>query len=49
MYDYLNDNPPLFSRPVDYVTTIRGSLRKMRIFVLRAFCLTVDLTGACNS
>jgi len=48
MYDYLNDNPSIASRPVDYVNDPRVIARNDNAVSINA-TIEVDLTGACNS
>jgi itaconate CoA-transferase len=48
MYDFLNDNPGIYSQPVDYVNTPSVIARNDQVISVNA-TLQVDLTGACNS
>lgn len=48
MYDFLHDNPSVYSRPVDYVNDPAVIARNDR-FVSVNSTLQIDLTGACNS
>ncbi|WP_289368131.1 itaconate CoA-transferase RipA/Ict [Pantoea stewartii] len=48
MYDYLDGNPSVFSRPVDYVNDPRIIARNDNVVSINA-TLQIDLTGACNS
>lgn len=48
MYDYINDNPSFFSRPVDYVNDPRIIAQNDNVVSINA-TLQIDLTGACNS
>jgi itaconate CoA-transferase len=48
MYDFLNDNPAIYSQPVDYVNTPSIIARNDQVMSVNA-TLQVDLTGACNS
>lgn len=48
MYDYLDGNPSVFSRPVDYVNDPRIIARNDDVVSINA-TLQIDLTGACNS
>jgi itaconate CoA-transferase len=48
MYDFLNDNPAVKSRPVDYVNDPRIIARNDNVISINA-TLQIDLTGACNS
>ena len=48
MYDYLNDNPSVASRPVDYVNDPRVIAQNDNAISINA-TIEVDLTGACNS
>ncbi|EGA2769145.1 acetyl-CoA hydrolase/transferase family protein [Salmonella enterica] len=48
MYDYLNDNPSFFSRPVDYVNDPGIIAQNENVVSINA-TLQIDLTGACNS
>jgi itaconate CoA-transferase len=48
MYDYLNDNPSVASRPVDYVNSPRVIAMNNNVISINA-TLQIDLTGACNS
>jgi itaconate CoA-transferase len=48
MYDYLNDNPSVASRPVDYVNDPRIIAQNDNVISINA-TIEVDLTGACNS
>ncbi|QGY32462.1 acetyl-CoA hydrolase/transferase family protein [Pantoea cypripedii] len=48
MYDYLDDNPSVFSRPVDYVNDPRVIAQNDNVVSINA-TLQIDLTGACNS
>jgi itaconate CoA-transferase len=48
MYDYLNNNPSVESRPVDYVNDPRVIAMNDNVISINA-TLQIDLTGACNS
>jgi itaconate CoA-transferase len=48
MYDFLDDNPAVESRPVDYVNDPRVIAMNDNVVSINA-TLQVDLTGACNS
>ncbi len=48
MYDYLHENPSVFSRPVDYVNDPRIIAQNDNVVSINA-TLQIDLTGACNS
>lgn len=48
MYDYLDGNPSVFSRPVDYVNDPRIIAQNDNVVSINA-TLQIDLTGACNS
>jgi itaconate CoA-transferase len=48
MYDFLNDNPSVESRPVDYVNDPRIIAQNDNVVSINA-TLQIDLTGACNS
>jgi itaconate CoA-transferase len=48
MYDFLNDNPAVESRPVDYVNDPRVIAMNDDVISINA-TLQIDLTGACNS
>jgi itaconate CoA-transferase len=48
MYDYLNDNPSIESRPVDYVNDPQIIAQNDNVVSINA-TLQIDLTGACNS
>jgi itaconate CoA-transferase len=48
MYDFLNDNPSVESRPVDYVNDPRIIAPNENVVSINA-TLQIDLTGACNS
>ncbi len=48
MYDYLDNNPSVESRPVDYVNDPRIIAQNDNVVSINA-TLQVDLTGACNS
>jgi itaconate CoA-transferase len=48
MYDFLNDNPSVESRPVDYVNDPRIIAQNENVVSINA-TLQIDLTGACNS
>lgn len=48
MYDYLNDNPAVESRPVDYVNDPKVIAQNDNVISINA-TLQIDLTGACNS
>ncbi|MCW0323392.1 itaconate CoA-transferase RipA/Ict [Pantoea dispersa] len=48
MYDYLDGNPSVFSRPVDYVNDPRIIAQNDNVVSVNA-TLQIDLTGACNS
>jgi itaconate CoA-transferase len=48
MYDFLNDNPAIESRPVDYVNDPRIIAQNDNVISINA-TIQIDLTGACNS
>ena len=48
MYDFLDDNPSVESRPVDYVNDPRVIALNDKVVSINA-TLQIDLTGACNS
>lgn len=48
MYEFLNDNPSVESRPVDYVNDPRIIAQNDGVVSINA-TLQIDLTGACNS
>jgi itaconate CoA-transferase len=48
MYDYLDDNPSVESRPVDYVNDPRIIAQNDNVISINA-TIQIDLTGACNS
>jgi itaconate CoA-transferase len=48
MYDFLNDNPAVESRPVDYVNDPRIIAQNDNVLSINA-TIQIDLTGACNS
>jgi itaconate CoA-transferase len=48
MYDFLNDNPAVESRPVDYVNDPRIVAQNDNVISINA-TIQIDLTGACNS
>jgi itaconate CoA-transferase len=48
MYDYLDDNPSVASRPVDYVNDPRIIAQNDNVISINA-TIEIDLTGACNS
>jgi itaconate CoA-transferase len=48
MYDFLNDNPAIESRPVDYVNDPRIIAQNDNVISINA-TIHIDLTGACNS
>jgi itaconate CoA-transferase len=48
MYDYLDDNPSVASRPVDYVNNPRIIAQNDNVISINA-TIEIDLTGACNS
>jgi itaconate CoA-transferase len=48
MYDFLNDNPSVTSRPVDYVNDPRVIAQNDNVVSINA-TIQIDLTGACNS
>jgi itaconate CoA-transferase len=48
MYDFLDDNPAIESRPVDYVNDPRTISRNDNVISVNA-TIQIDLTGACNS
>jgi itaconate CoA-transferase len=48
MYDYLDDNPSVASRPVDYVNEPRIIAQNDNVISINA-TIQIDLTGACNS
>jgi itaconate CoA-transferase len=48
MYDYLDDNPSVAGRPVDYVNDARIIPQNDNIISINA-TIEIDLTGACNS
>jgi itaconate CoA-transferase len=47
-YDFLNDNPAVESRPVDYVNDPRVIAQNDNVVSINA-TIQIDLTGACNS
>jgi itaconate CoA-transferase len=48
MYDFINDNPAVASRPVDYVNDPRIIAQNDNVVSINA-TIQIDLTGACNS
>ncbi len=48
MYDFLDDNPAIESRPVDYVNDPRVIAQNDNVISINA-TIQIDLTGACNS
>jgi itaconate CoA-transferase len=48
MYDYLDSNPSVESRPVDYVNDPRIIAQNDNVISINA-TIQIDLTGACNS
>jgi itaconate CoA-transferase len=48
MYDFLDDNPAVESRPVDYVNDPRIIAQNDNVISINA-TIQIDLTGACNS
>jgi itaconate CoA-transferase len=48
MYDFLDDNPAIESRPVDYVNDPNIIAQNDNVVSINA-TLQIDLTGACNS
>jgi itaconate CoA-transferase len=48
MYDFLNNNPAVESRPVDYVNDPRIIAQNDNVISINA-TIQIDLTGACNS
>ena len=48
MYDFLNDNPAVESRPVDYVNDPRIIAQNDSVVSINS-TIQIDLTGACNS
>jgi itaconate CoA-transferase len=48
MYDFLDDNPAIESRPVDYVNDPRIIAQNDNVVSINA-TIQIDLTGACNS
>jgi itaconate CoA-transferase len=48
MYDFLNDNPAVESRPVDYINDPRIIAQNDNVISINA-TIQIDLTGACNS
>jgi itaconate CoA-transferase len=48
MYDYLDDNPSVASRPVDYVNSPHIIAQNDNVISINA-TIEIDLTGACNS
>jgi itaconate CoA-transferase len=48
MYDFINDNPAVESRPVDYVNDPRIIAQNDNVISINA-TIQIDLTGACNS
>jgi itaconate CoA-transferase len=48
MYDFLNDNPAIESRPVDYVNDPEIIARNDNVVSING-TIQIDLTGACNS
>jgi itaconate CoA-transferase len=48
MYDFLNDNPGIESKPVDYVNDPRIISQNDNVVSINA-TIQIDLTGACNS
>jgi itaconate CoA-transferase len=48
MYDFLDDNPAVESRPVDYINDPRIIAQNDNVISINA-TIQIDLTGACNS
>jgi itaconate CoA-transferase len=48
MYEFLNDNPAIESRPVDYVNDPRVIAQNDDVISINS-TIQIDLTGACNS
>ena len=48
MYEFLNDNPAVASRPVDYVNDPRVIAQNDDVISINS-TIQIDLTGACNS
>jgi itaconate CoA-transferase len=48
LFDFLNDNPAVYSRPVDYVNDPHVIAQNDDVVSINA-TLQIDLTGACNS
>ena len=48
MYDFLNENPTVESRPVDYINDPRIIAQNDNVISINA-TIQIDLTGACNS
>ena len=48
MYDFINDNPAVESRPVDYINDPRIIAQNDNVISINA-TIQIDLTGACNS
>jgi itaconate CoA-transferase len=48
MYDFIHENPGIYSHPVDYVNAPAIIARNDRVISICA-TLQIDLTGACNS
>jgi itaconate CoA-transferase len=48
MYDFLNENPTVESRPVDYINDPRIIAQNNNVISINA-TIQIDLTGACNS
>jgi itaconate CoA-transferase len=48
MYDFIHENPAIYSQPVDYVNDPGIIARNDRVISVNA-TLQIDLTGACNS
>src|SRR5277367_1895718 len=48
MYDFLNNNPAVESRPVDYINDPRIIAQNDNVISINA-TIQIDLTGACNS
>ena len=48
MYDFLDNNPAIESRPVDYVNNPSIIAQNDNVISINA-SLQIDLTGACNS
>jgi itaconate CoA-transferase len=48
MYDFIHENPAIYSQPVDYVNNPAIIARNDHVVSVNA-TLQIDLTGACNS